>query len=196
MRDSGSWPHGRAIGTGLTILLLLGLAACNAFAEVPVLSERSARSDATLSELREWVAEEIDAVIEVTGVEYEWVAQGSDGVRWVEERERIFEGQRLSMCSFRSGQADPAAVRIDLMTDPLDQDPFLLLDRVRELWTDRGWEVRNRFEAEQVESRSQEIIAEQEDGSMMIFRAGEAAGGRMLGLMVTSACSNDPSVAR
>ncbi len=180
----------------LLVMLLLALTALGGCAEVPVLSESNAKSDATLSELREWVGEEIDAVIEVTGIEYEWVAQGSDGVRWVEDTERIFEGQRLSACSFRSGQANPAAVRIDLITDPLQQDPFPLLERVRELWTERGWEVRNRFEPEQVESRSQEIVAKQRDGSMMIFRAGDAEGGRLLGLMVESACSNDPSVAR
>jgi len=181
-------------GALLALGVVVGMGACGK--EAPVLSERSASSDATLDELREWVSAEIDAVIEVTGVEPEWKAIGSnDVIRWVDNRERIFEGQGLSRCSFRQGEANPAAVQIALITTPLDQDPFPLLERVRDLWVERGWEVRDRVKREQVESRSQEIIAEQSDGSMMIFRAGDAEGGRLLGLTVTSACSNHPSVA-
>ena len=190
--------QGRKVAAGgLVVLMLFGVTACEGLKEVPVLSERSVRSDATLSELREWVSEEIDAVIEVTGVESEWKALGSDEViRWVDNRERIFEGQGLSACSFNQGKVDPAAVRVDLITTPLAQDPFPLLERVRELWVERGWEVRNRFEPDQVEAKIMELIAERDDGAMMMFGASDQEGGKMLNLMVTSACSNDPSVAR
>lgn len=190
--------QGRKVAAGgLVVLMLFGVTACEGLKEVPVLSERSVRSDATLSELREWVSEEIDAVIEVTGVESEWKALGSDEViRWVDNRERIFEGQGLSACSFSQGKVDPAAVRVDLITTPLAQDPFPLLERVRELWVERGWEVRNRFEPDQVEAKIMELIAERDDGAMMMFGASDQEGGKMLNLMVTSACSNDPSVAR
>lgn len=189
--------HGwRVAMGGLTVLLLIGVTACERLAEVPVLSERSVRSDATLIELREWVSEEIDAVIEVTGIESEWKALGSDDdIRWLENRERIFEGQGLSACSFRSGEVDPAAVRVDLITTPLDQDPFLLLERVRELWVERGWKVGNLPGSGQGQSQILTMRADREDGAMATLSAGDAAGGRMLGLTVISACSNDPSVA-
>ena len=177
-------------------VVLLGLTACQGFTEVPVLSDREAKTNATLGELRAWVAAEIEAVIEVTGVESEWVASGAHDARWSEDQEQIFERTRPFACSSRPRTVDPASVRIDLITEPLDQDPFVLLERVRELWDDHGWEVRNRFESAQSESSSREIIAERGDGAMMSLAAGDAAGGKLLWLMVDSACSNDPSIAR
>jgi hypothetical protein len=198
MRSSAA-SRGRRAGGILAAfaLLLLGLTACQGFTEVPVLSDRKAKTNATLGELRAWVAAEIEAVMETTGVRSEWIALGSsEDIMWTEEPERIFEGQGLSACSFRPGQVDPAAVRIDLITEPLAQDPFPLLERVRTLWTDRGWEVRNLFEPGQSESNSLDIVAERQDGAMMIFGASDQAGGKLLSLMVESACSNDPSVAQ
>ncbi len=196
MRDDRLRLGRRAVGASIAVLLLFGTTACERLAEVPVLSERNAKSDATLDELREWVSKEIDAVIEVTGVAHEWVAQGSNGVRWTEERERIFEGQRISMCSFHSEEVNPAAVRISLKTDSLEQDPFLLLERVRQLWNERGWEVGNLPGSGQGQTQTLKIRADREDGAMATLFAADGAGGRMLGLMVESACSNDPSVAR
>ncbi len=180
----------------LLVMLLLALTAYAGWAEVPVLSERSAKSDATLSELREWVGEEIDAVVEATGVKSEWGLGGASELRWVEDRERIFEVSHLPNCTYETGKVNPASVRIDLMTDPLDQDPFLLLEQVRNLWIERGWEVGNLPGSGQGQSQILTIRADREDGALATLSAGDAEGGRMLGLMVESACSNDPSVAR
>ncbi len=196
MRDDRLRLSRRAAGAGIAVLLLFGTTACERLAEVPVLSESNAKSDATLSELREWVGEEIDAVIEVTGVKREWGLGGTSELKWVEDRERIFEVSHLPNCTYETGKVNPASVRIDLITDPLDQDPFLLLERVRNLWIERGWEVGNLPGSGQGQSQILTIRADREDGAMATLSAGDAAGGKMLGLMVSSACSNDPSVAR
>lgn len=54
---------------------------------VPVVSDRGPVGDAPVEELREWVADEVGAVIEVTGLESHWRMLLELELRWAEDRE-------------------------------------------------------------------------------------------------------------
>lgn len=196
MRSSSRGRWLRNAVAAICVLLALPSSACQTLMEVPVVSERKMSSNSTLEELQDWVVAEVDAVMEVTGVQTEWLALGWDEeARWIGDREWIFEATERPQCTFNMGEVNPASVEVNLTTDPLEQDPFVLLERVREMWIANGWEVSNRFEPEQIQVKTLEIVARQSDGSAMMFGARDVELGRYLVLMVDSVCSEHPTVA-
>ena len=196
MRSSSRGRWLRNAAAAICVLLALPSSACQTSMEVPVVSERKVSSNSSLDELQAWVVDEVDAVMEATGVSSEWLALGWDEeARWIGDREWIFEATERPQCTFNMGEVNPASVEVNLTTDPLEQDPFVLLERVREMWIANGWEVSNRFEPEQIQVKTLEIVARQSDGSAMMFGARDVELGRYLVLMVDSVCSEHPTVA-
>ncbi|XPP26670.1 MAG: hypothetical protein ACNYNX_00375 [Leucobacter sp.] len=151
------------------------------------MSDRGPVGDAPVEELREWVADEVGAVIEVTGLESHWRMLLELELRWAEDRELIFERSHLPRCTTRSGQINPASARVDLISDPLEEDPFELAERVREHWEGEGWEIS--------QLGPSYYRADRADGATLAIEGAEGAAGKMLVLAVQSVCSNNLSVA-
>ncbi|MGD9606098.1 MAG: hypothetical protein AB7V10_01335 [Leucobacter sp.] len=178
-------------GLALGSLLLVGCVM-----EAPVVSERKVSSNSSLDELQTWVVDEVDAVMEATGVSSEWLALGWDEeARWIGDREWIFEATERPQCTFNAGEANPASVEVILATGPLKQDPFVLLEQVREMWIADGWEVHNLYEPEQIQVKMLDIVARRSDGSMMMLGASDVESAKELFLTVNSVCSNHSTVA-
>lgn len=197
-QSSTRWGRVRLLGAGALALLLGGLTACqgNYFTERPVVSVQEVGTHASLEELSAWAAEELDAVIGATGVETSWETLIIEPpLNWVADREQILTDPDRPNCEYESGRANPAAVQISLITVPLDQDPFPLLERMREALAERGWDVRNMYEPGQVQAKALDIIASKPDGSAASARASDQAGGKMLSFRLTSVCSDHPTVA-
>lgn len=176
--------------------LALGSLLVGCAKEVPVVSERKVSSNSTLDELQAWVVDEIDAVIQTTGVSSEWRPLGWDKeARWIGDQKRIFEATERPLCTFDPDRVNPASVEVNLVTDPLEQDPFVLLEQVREMWIADGWEVHNLYEPEQIQVKMLDIVARRSDGSMLMFGASDAEAGKKVFLTVNSVCSDHPTVA-
>ena len=141
---------------------------------------------ATLEELRDWVGAEVDLVSDLTGLESSWRMLLDLDLRWAADRAEIFERSHLPRCSLGGG-TNPAAVQIDLLSDPLDTDPLELAERVRDQWESDGWDI--------TQIGPGYYRADREDRAMMTVEGAEGAGGKLLALTVQSACSSDPSVA-
>ncbi len=172
---------------GVVIASLLATLMLTSCQGVPVVSDREPAGDATVEELREWVGGEVDAVTELTGLDSRWRMLLELELRWPEDRERIFDRSHLPRCSTQGGGTNPAAVEVDLLSDPLEEDPVALAGKVRDHWEDAGWDI------SQVGPGY--YRADRADGALMTVEGAEGAGGKLLSLTVRSACSSNPSVA-
>lgn len=168
----------------LTVAATLLLTACQA---TPVVSEGELGGSASIEELREWAVGEINTVREITGIEDEWRMLLSLDRRWPEDKDLIIERSYLPNCTTKAGQRNPAAVQLDLLSDPLDTDPVVLAQQVRDHWKESGWTVS--------EITPGYYRADRADGAFMTIEGATGKAGSMLSLLVRSPCSSDPSVA-
>lgn len=170
---------------GLLLAALFAAAMLTSCTGAPMTDEKTSEH-ATLEDLRGWVAAEVDSISSLTGLESNWRMLLDLSLRWDEDRDRIFELSHLPRCSM-GGQTNPAAVQIDLLSDPLDTDPLELAERVRDQWESDGWGI--------TQIGPGYYRADREDRAMMTVEGAEGAGGKLLALTVQSACSSDPTVA-
>jgi len=177
----------------VVIAVLMSLVGCQEGGSV--VSEKHAGGSATLNEQRSWAIGEIDAVIDVTGTQGMWRGTASTAPRWETLVENILDNSRKVRCAFEMGKPNPAALKVDLWSDPLNEDPFELAERVRELWTAAGWEVADIIRKGDTETERVYFRADRADGAEMSLEASDASMRKSLTLSVQAACSSDPSVA-
>ncbi|MFC6234563.1 hypothetical protein ACFPZL_05645 [Leucobacter soli] len=183
-----------AVASLLAVWFALGTSACDG--GIPVLSERNEVAGRTLQEQQEWAVAQVEAVISVTGTEGLWRGRGETGPRWDEAQLRILDRSRHVSCSSEPGKVNPAGLLVRVRTDPLDEDPYRLAERVREYWATEGWTVSDVYGVEDSAAADSALIrADREDGAMLALSASDAGGGRLLFLDVQAECSNDPTVA-
>lgn len=186
-RWAGVRGRGRSAAVFSTVLAAVMLTSCQG---APVVEEQETMSNASVEELRAWVADEIDAVVETTAaIDAPWVMLLDQELDWAGNREEIFASSHLPQCTFDVGEQNAASVQVDLIAGPLDGDPFALVVPVRERWEAAGWDISEVGGADY-------IRADRADGALMTFEAAEGRAGRFISLMVVSPCSADPSVAR
>lgn len=183
------------IGWALTgTVVLLGLSGCQEGSSV--VSETKTYGTASLNEQRNWVVGEIVSVIAATGTENRWRGTETSAPRWDEERDSILESSRKVRCSFEPDRPNPAGLMVDLWSDPLEQDPFELAERVRRLWESEGWKISDIVrKGDTAASNEVYFRADRADGSEMSLDAVDDKGGKLLLLSVQAACSSDPTVA-
>lgn len=163
--------------------------------ETPVISENREIGDATLHEQQRWVVREVEAVMEITKTTGYWRWLAENSLRWEVEQAAILDRSRKARCTFKTGEVNPAALTVDLRSDALDRDPFVLAERVRGLWKSEGWEISDIIRKGDTETPRVYFRADRVGGALMTFEAADAPAGRMLHLSVKAECSNDPSVA-
>lgn len=174
-------PH--ALLTLAAVLAVLAQSGC-----APATGASAPDPGATALEQRAEVSAAADAVIRVTGLEGRWRARAPESLRWPEDRELILDSARSTRCAAEPGGGGPTALLLGLWTEPLDEDPLALADRVRDHWAAEGWEVVDIGDPAGVEVRY--IRAEGTNGAMMTLKAGAIAD-RLLILSLRSECSGD-----
>ncbi|MFV0433370.1 MAG: hypothetical protein ACK5LO_05260 [Leucobacter sp.] len=160
------------------------------------MSEKQTESGESIEEQREWIAEQVDAVEKATGSEGAWVDGWGDELDWDGDRDAILELAGEIQCSFDDDKPNPGALELHVNTRPLDEDPFPLADRVKQLWTSEGWTVSDIVRIDDLPNRDEvSFKAERDDGAMLMLTATAASGGRLLFLTVQASCSDHPSLA-
>lgn len=160
-----------------------------------VVSEKMSLRAATLSEQRNWVAGELDAVIKATDTQGKWRGTFKSAPQWEEQSDRILDASRKVRCAFEMEKPNPAALKVDLWSVPLEQDPFELAERVRELWEADGWKVSDLIRRGDTETERVYFRADRADGAEMSLEASDVLTKKRLALSVQAACSSDPTVA-
>jgi len=175
-------------------LVVVGVSGCEGGRAV--LSEEHVVGHATLQEQQAWAAAEAQAVIRITKTEGLWKDLLTPDLRWDADQRTILDSADRASCTFKAGEVNPAALELDLRTDPLDTDPFELMEQIRGLWISEGWEVVDVFtRGDTAAADSAEIRADRKDGAGLGLEAFDDVGSKRLVLSVQAACSDDSSVA-
>lgn len=155
--------------------------------EPSVMTQHEATTNASYSELRDWVIAEVDAVSELTGLHEEWVLLVKKELRWAEDQDEILNGY-TEPCNFWGDGPHPASVDVVLRAKPADADPIAIAEQVRDYWQSQGWTVSTVYE--------NYYRADRDDGAELSIEGVKAETGNYIYLSVTSACSNHGTVAR
>lgn len=179
-RRTGVRGHGRSAAVCSAVLAVIILTSCQG---VAVGEKQEPMITLPAEGMRGWVADEIDAVVEITdSINPHWVMLQNRELDWASNREEIFSKSYSPPCTFKVGELNDTSVQIDLIAGPVDGDPFALVAPVRERWEAAGWDV-------SAVGSTKYIRADGPDGALMTFEAAEGRAGRFLNLMVTSPCS-------
>lgn len=179
MRPFSSPQRRRRGSVAVAAVLAMGLlTGCQ---EVPVISVQDPLGDFSAGSPREWVENEVDAVIKVTGLRTQWRMVLELDRRWHQDREMIFERSYRPPCKILKGELSPRSVRIDLITDPLEGNALELAEQVRAHWESEGWEIS--------QIGPNYYRADRPDGARLAIEGTHVEDRRMLVLAVQSACS-------
>ena len=176
-------------GAGLVLASLMVLLPVACTEEAPLVSEETRSNNATIDEVRAWVAQEFDLAISASGndggwhwrtasVELPWQRSGKN-------REDILHSLAPMACSSDGGHA---RIGTSLINRDASEDD--IATAIRETWEHAGWMVSDVYP--DGAGRELYFIAEREDGAMLSF---QRVPEQMI-LRAYSACSSHTSVTR
>lgn len=174
----------RASAAAGIVLLAVTVSSC-AQMEVPIVSEPETYVGGTLVEHLQWVEEELDKAIAVSGVKDGWFQSFSgEEIEWTDDPKSRYEifGSLLPWTCGRGGQ---------LVQDLVVRDVPAWAEtagRIRAAWEADGWVVSDIFSVERPDNPY--FRADREDGAMLSLNANDEG----LILSVESPCSGDPTM--
>lgn len=173
--------------TALLAALCGALLVTGCLQEKPIVSMPGGTSNMTLTEQREWVAEQLDAAVLASEVLEGWFwVGGAIEPQWTtnidEDRSMVLESLLPNECGGNSGRLDVSLKNTSF------EDPLAAAARVRAFWEGEGYAVRDLYETHN--DIEPYFIVDFEDGAALSMQA--SAGG--MSVEASTACSVNNTV--
>ena len=174
----------RFIGVVIAMALIPALSGCS-LQGVPIVSEPTTYVGGTLVDHLQWVEEEIDKAIAVSGVKEGWFKSFSgEEIEWTDDpksRYEIFGSLLPRACGSGGALVQNLVVR--------DVPKWAeIAERMRAAWEADGWVVMDVFSVDRPSNPY--FRADREDGAVLALNASEKG----MILSVESPCSGDPTM--
>jgi hypothetical protein len=182
-------------GQSRKLLLRLVIALCGVGLLVScqggrVLSMSGAKSQASIDEQRMWIADELDAAIEVLGIRDGWYVSLNKENRWPEDRERILDRAYLAICGKGDIYTRPSYLRLTLQNDIPGTESFGPAEVLRDHWKAEGSEVSDVLSPTPGPVTEVYFRADRKDGAVLGLDAFEY----MVQISADAACSDHETV--
>ncbi|GAB2565803.1 hypothetical protein [Leucobacter ruminantium] len=172
--------------TALLAALCGALLVTGCLQEKPIVSMPGGTSNMTLTEQREWVAEQLDAAVAASGVADGWYDIYWQDVYWAEDRpddrELLFGAWLPNECGGNSGRLDVSLKNMS------SEDPLAATARVRAFWEAEELPVRDLYETHN--DTEPYFIVDFEDGGTFSMQASSEG----MSISAHTACSVNNTV--